>query len=251
MCGRMNVDEDVLADTFESLFDVPFPGASNHNTAPTETAWIVRNRRRSPQQADAGLEAAPATWWLTPYWSPTPKPRYATFNAKAETLAESRVFREPFRRRRCVVPVAGFYEWRRRGDLRQPFHVHSQSGALLLGGVWDRWRARDGSTTVESFAVVTTAASAELEFLHDRQPLMLSPEGAMRWLDRDTSASALARLLQPRLPDGLTASPVSDYVGDPRNKGPRCAVPSGPAIAVGGQCPGDDQGKQSDQGELL
>lgn len=233
MCGRMNVDKDALEDIFELLLGEPFPGTSNHNTAPTESAWIVRNRRRSAEHADAGLEAALATWWLTPYWSPTPKPRYATFNAKAETLAESRVFREPFRRRRCVVPVAGFYEWQGQGKARQPFHVHPRSGALLLGGVWDRWRPRDGSAAIDSFAVVTTAASAELEFLHDRQPLMLSEDDALRWLARDTSNTALARLMRPRAPAGLTATPVSSYVGDPRNKGPRCAVPSDPAIAIG------------------
>ena len=234
MCGRMNVDKDALEDIFELLLGEPFPGTSNHNTAPTETAWIVRNRRRSAEHADAGLEAAPATWWLTPYWSPTPKPRYATFNAKAETLAESRTFREPFRRRRCVVPVAGFYEWQGQGKTRQPFHVHPPSGALLLGGVWDRWRPRDGSTAIDSFSVVTTAASAELEFLHDRQPLMLSEEDALRWLARDTSNTALTRLMRPCAPAGLTATPVSNYVGDPRNKEPRCAMPIDPAIPIGG-----------------
>ena len=227
----MNVDEDVLDDIFESLLGQPFPGESNFNTAPTEPVWIVRSRHQSD---GAGLEAAEAQWWLTPYWSRTAKPRYATFNAKAETLATSRTFAEPFRRRRCVVPVAGFYEWRRNGNLRQPFYVRpeSQPSSLCLGGVWDRWRPRDGSPPIESFAVVTTAASPGLEFLHDRQPLMLSPHEAARWLDREASDEELARLLEPCLPHDLAALPVSNYVGDPRHKGRECSAATGMAIAI-------------------
>ena len=233
MCGRMSQDESLDA-VYRELTGEPFPGSANFNTAPTETIGIVRRVRDAGQRTGARLEAALAQWWLTPYWSKTPKPRYATFNAKAETLARSRVFADPFRRRRCLVPVTGFYEWRREGGRRQPYWVRGRDGPLLLAGLWDRWRGRDGSQlprVVESCAVVTTAASPGLAFLHDRQPLMLDRQTAGRWLGH-LAPAALGALLAPRLPVALTATPVSDYVGDPRHKAPRCMAAVGGPVDV-------------------
>ncbi len=192
MCGRFSVDDQDqgLDDVYQSLVGCPFPGVANLNTAPTETAWIVR----VDSPAGGSLTALEAKWSLTPYWSETATPKYATFNARAETLATSRTFREPFRRRRCVVPVCGYYEWRKQaqpglfeddgraagslaGSLKertQTYFVRPRQGALLLAGVWDRWRR--GRTGVDSFAVVTTAASDQLAFPHPRQPLSLLPK---------------------------------------------------------------------------
>ena len=89
MCGRFNATDDPLNQVYEELVGHPFPGEPNYNTAPTETAWIVRHDAPGSDE----LEAVPATWWLTPYWSRTAKPKYATFNARAESLARSSTFR--------------------------------------------------------------------------------------------------------------------------------------------------------------
>lgn len=230
MCGRMKVDDEALDEIYEELLGIAFPGETNHNVAPTEPVWIVRNR--SPRSPTSGLEAAEAQWWLTPFWSKTPKPRFATFNAKAETLLKSNTFREPFRRRRCVVPISGFYEWRKEGESRQPLYVRPQAGPLLLAGVWDRWRSRDKEQVVDSFTVITTAVSSGLAFLHDRQPVMLDRPDARRWLDRRAAPESLVDLLAPSVPTPLVALPVSDYVGNPRNKEDRCATPVGEAIDI-------------------
>lgn len=238
MCGRFNVDDEGLDDAYQSFAGRRFPGASNHNTAPTESAWIIR------ADDDGALTAAEAKWWLTPYWSKVPTPRYATFNARAETLTTSRTFREPFRRRRCLVPVSGFYEWRKRlqpglfgddaGDSTsgtgQPYYVRPRHGAMLLAGVWDRWRR--GETIFDSFAVVTTAASEKLAFLHHRQPLLLAATDARVWLDAAEDSGGLAGLLAPRVPVELLVAPVSRQVGDARNKERRCAAPVGDAILI-------------------
>ena len=239
MCGRMNVDDEALDDAYTDLVGMPFPGETNYNVAPTEPVWIVRNR--SPR-APPGWEAAEAQWWLTPFWSKTPKPRYATFNAKAETLHKSSTFREPFRQRRCLVPISGFYEWRRNGQARQPFYVRPLAGPLLLAGVWDRWRSRDRTQSIDSFAVVTTAVSSPLSFLHDRQPVMLDRADAPRWLDREATPEDLAELLAPRVPSPLVALPVSDYVGNPRNKERRCVVPVGKAVPIPCEAPAAHEG---------
>lgn len=238
MCGRFNVDDEGLDDAYQSLAGRRFPGASNHNTAPTESAWIIR------ADGDGALTAAEAKWWLTPYWSQVPTPRYATFNARVETLTTSRTFREPFRRRRCVVPVSGFYEWRKRlqpglfGDdaddspsgSGQPYYVRPRRGAMLLAGVWDRWRR--GETILDSFAVVTTEASEKLAFLHHRQPLLLAAADARVWLDAAVDSGELAGLLAPRVPVELLAAPVSRLVGDARNKDRRCTAPVGDAMVI-------------------
>ena len=248
MCGRFSVDDQDqgLDDAYRSLVGCPFPGVSNLNTAPTETAWIVR----VDSPAGGSLTALEAKWSLTPYWSEAAAPKYATFNARAETLATSRAFREPFRRRRCVVPVSGYYEWRKQaqpglfedggraagslaGSVKggvQPYFVRPRQGALLLASVWDRWRR--GVAAVDSFAVVTTAASDQLAFLHPRQPLSLSPQDARVWLCADRDSAELAGLLAPRLPVELVAAPVSRYVGNARNKGSRCSVPVGAATVI-------------------
>ena len=246
MCGRFNVDDEGLDDAYESFTGQPFPGASNHNTAPTESAWIIRAASDGETSIANALTAAEAKWWLTPYWSRVATPRYATFNARVETLATSRTFREPFRRRRCVVPVSGFYEWRKRaqpsifgedgGEGRspngggQPYYVRPRRGAMLLAGVWDRWR--QGGKRVDSFAVVTTAASEALAFLHHRQPLLLAAADARVWLGTPADSGELAGLLAPRVPVELLAAPVSRQVGDARNKDRRCAAPVGDAVLI-------------------
>lgn len=243
MCGRFAVEAEGLDEAYRAFTGAPWPGAPNRNTAPTETAWIIRAERRAASDAGEPWTAAEAKWWLTPFWSQSPKPKFSAFNARAETLATSRTFREPFKRRRCVVPVSGFYEWRRRVQPSllggpsnaaraspRPYFVRPRAGALLLGGVWDRWRR--GDEAFDSFAIVTTPVSDGLAFLHDRQPLMLSRGDARRWLAGDASADGLAALLAPRLPVALSAVPVAGYVGDPRNKGPQCVAPIGDAMPI-------------------
>ena len=252
MCGRFSVDDQDpgLDDAYQLLVGCPFPGVANLNTAPTETAWIVR----VDSSAGGSLTALEAKWSLTPYWSEAATPKYATFNARAETLATSRTFREPFRRRRCVVPVSGYYEWRKQaqpglfedggraarslagslaGSVKggvQPYFVRPRRGALLLAGVWDRWRR--GRAAVDSFAVVTTAASDQLAFLHPRQPLSLAPQDARVWLRAERDSGELARLLAPRLPVELLAAPVSRHVGNARNKDRRCSAPVGAPTVI-------------------
>ncbi len=226
MCGRFNADQERLHRRFVALVGMPFPGEDNFNTAPTEPAWIIRNVRGSDDR-----EAACAKWWLTPYWSKVPAPKYATFNAKSETLSSSRTFREPFARRRCLVPASGFYEWRKQRGTRQAYFLRSPE-PLLFAGIWDRWRSRTDDTVIESFAIVTTAACEGMRFVHDRQPVMLTNEGAEQWLDRTSSPATLHALFRPALPAEMEAVPVSAYVNNVRNKGPQCHAAIGQPIPL-------------------
>ncbi len=250
MCGRLNVSSDPVARVFIVLTGAGYPGVDGHNIAPTETVWVITEQpggatpgERHPeagasrlQDANAAGDAEPPTafpgharpmrWWLVPYWSPDSKPRYAMFNARAETLQSSRAFRGAFERRRCIVPVDGFYEWLRDGARKLPQHVQSADGdALMLAGVWDRWVRDDEVLT--SFALITTDVHPNLAFLHNRQPLLLAQSEARLWLDSGAAMPALQALLLPALPIDLQVTPVSEYVNNARHKGPECLVAAG------------------------
>lgn len=227
MCGRLNVVADALTEIFVELTGEPYPGEDNRNAAPTEQVGIVGQSRDEARRATA------ARWWLTPYWSKTLATRYAMFNARAEGLSTSNAFGEPFRRRRCVVPVCGFYEWTRTRLGRMPYYVRpAGERPMLLAGVWDRWRNPAAGTATIGFAVVTTAATPALAFLHDRQPRMLSFDEACAWTDRRTPQAALTAMLAPALPQALDVIPVSTHVNNARNKEPLCTEPIGDAIPV-------------------
>jgi putative SOS response-associated peptidase YedK len=233
MCGRFNVEADPLSRLLMELVRLPHPGPDNTNAAPTETLTVLR------RAADGGPELVPMRWWLTPHWAPDVDTRYSMFNARSETVDQSRAFREPFRKRRCVVPVSGFYEWARlqppAGPARKvPYYLcASDAPGLLIAGIWDHWRgAAPDTTELLSFAILTTAASERLKFVHDRQPVMLSPADAERWLDGSAPATALEPLLGPRVPVPLTVVPVATWVNNARHKDRRCLEPVAPPLQV-------------------
>jgi putative SOS response-associated peptidase YedK len=203
MCGRLNVSSGPLTLLFMDMVSQPYPEADRYNVAPTDQVAVLRH-------GDGALEVASMRWWLTPFWSKEVSTRYSMFNAKAETVATSRAFKEPFARRRCLVPVCGFYEWARQGGQKLPYYIRPQADdGLLLAGLWDRWRGPD--RTVESFTIVTAAAHPDLSFVHQRQPVMLSRAEAHQWVDPRAEPGALqASLLVPRLPVPLCVVPVSE-----------------------------------------
>ncbi len=220
-----------------ALVGIDYPGPDRFNIAPTETVPVLR-------QSSAGEpELVPMRWWLTPFWAKEKSSKYSMFNAKSETAAKSPAFREPYRQRRCVVPISGFYEWAK-GKLegqpvKLPYFIHPEDGSgLLLAGLWDRWRdpnADKDAAPLESFTILTTAANAALEFVHTRQPVMLSTEDARRWLDVSIPTEALEDLYDSLIPMALEAVPVSTFVNNARNAGERCVTPIGDALLIGAQ----------------
>jgi putative SOS response-associated peptidase YedK len=227
MCGRFNVETHPLSRLLLEMIGMPHPGPDNPNAAPTERIAVVR-------RGDEGApEVVTMRWWLTPHWAKEPGTRYSMFNAKAETVHESRAFRDPFRRRRCLVPISGFYEWTRQDGRKIPWHIRPrQDPGLLLAGIWDTWRDPAGDEVLESFAVITTDAAAGLAFVHNRQPVMLGIGAAWRWLDHDTPVDALRGLLAPGVPVPLDVVPVSTWVNNARHKDARCTDPVGASVPV-------------------
>ncbi|MEM1432990.1 MAG: SOS response-associated peptidase [Pseudomonadota bacterium] len=233
MCGRFNITADPLTQLLMQLVGLEHPGPDRFNVAPTTMVPVLR------QSADGGYELVPMKWWLTPFWSKTANTKYSTFNAKVETAAKSPSFREPYRQRRCVVPISGFYEWAK-GQLegkpaKLPYLLRPQNeDGLLLAGLWDSWRDAASDEVLESFTILTTAANPALEFVHKRQPVMLSVDDARRWLDPAIATVEFEDRFASLLPMALEAVPVSTYVNNARNDDPRCATPIGDTVLVGG-----------------
>lgn len=227
MCGRFNVDADPLSKLLLELVRLRHPGPDNHNAAPTETIVVLR------LDDDGSPALVPMRWWLTPHWAKRPETKYSMFNARSETVEKSPAFRDPFRRRRCVVPISGFYEWQRSATPKQPYYIrpHDQPG-MLLAGIWDRWRDQESGEEIDSFAVITAPANERLAFVHHRQPVMLSMAQARAWLDPDAEAEALKTLLGSVVPVDLDAVPVSSHVNNARHKDARCIEPVGEVVTV-------------------
>src|SRR5262249_24744114 len=140
-------------------------------------------------------------------------------------------FREPLRRRRCLIPADGFYEWKRiSAKQKQPYHIGmADDGLFAFAGLWDRWNGPDGKA-IESCTILTTNANALLKPLHDRMPVILAPDDYDRWLDPGiTDPARLTDLLRPFDGRLMRIYPVSETVNRADSEGPECAQEVAPA----------------------
>jgi putative SOS response-associated peptidase YedK len=227
MCGRLNVAADPLSRLLMGLVGIAHPGPDNFNLAPTETVQVLR------MSADGEPQLVPMRWWLTPFWAKEVSTRYSMFNAKSESAAKSAAFREPYQKRRCVVPVRGFYEWCRQGGQKVPYFIlPEQADGLLLAGLWDRWFNAEADEELLTFTILTTEANDQMQFVHHRQPVMLSSEEALAWLQPQRATRDLEYLFASRLPIDLQAVPVTSEVNNARNKGARVTQAIGRAVVI-------------------
>ena len=224
MCGRFNViDDPELQKLLQDLgIDLNLP--TRTNIAPTETIAMVRAAE------SGGNELADVRWWLTPGWASEVSQKYSMFNARCESLATSRAFSQPFRKRRGIVPISAFIEWRAEAGGKQPYLIAAEGEALAVAAVWDRWERGDES--VESCALVTTAAARDFQQVHNRMPLVLRADERDRWLDVSQPLEADDPLFTPVLKMPLTVLPVSRGVNNARNKEPELMVPTGEGLSL-------------------
>ena len=222
MCGRYNLRTPMaeLAELFDALPVADWESwwiRPRFNIAPTQTVPVIRVNHG--QRRISGLR-----WGLIPFWAKDSSIGSRMINARAETIAVKPAFRSAFKRRRCVVPVDGFFEWQKRGQAaKQPFHIMSRNEKpLALAGIWESWTDKDRET-VESVAIVTTQPNELMARLHDRMPVILSSEVMSRWLDPDFDDTArLEEDLVPCDPHLLRCDPVSKLVNNPRNDSEEC-----------------------------
>jgi putative SOS response-associated peptidase YedK len=220
MCGRFTQQRPTaeLAALFQAEPLVDDPGG-HFNLAPTQEAAVVVEHE--------GRRALTAyRWGLIPSWAKDEKVASRLFNARSETVATSGAFRDSFRKRRCIVPADGFYEWKRDGADRQPYLIRrADGGPLALAGLWSAWRDPETDLTRRTFTILTTTPNELMASLHDRMPVLLDPRDWALWLDPGlTDVGELHGLLGPA-PDGrLEAYPVRRLVNSVRNNGPELIV---------------------------
>jgi putative SOS response-associated peptidase YedK len=222
VCGRFTQQRPTAE--LAALFAAEPPSAElqpTYNLAPTDDAAVVveRGDRRAIRAY---------RWGLIPAWAKDEKIASKLFNARAETLATSGAFRESFRRRRCIVPADGFYEWQRAGGIRQPFLIHRVDGApLALAGLWSGWRHPETEQLIRTFTIVTTAAHGLIAAVHDRMPVILEQKDWSRWLDPSAEDVGELNGLLAAAPEAeLVLYPVSALVNNVRNDGPELIEPA-------------------------
>lgn len=218
MCGRFTQKSPPRKVTEKfGVGEVP-PLVERFNVAPAQTVLAIR-------EGGAGREAAFFKWGLVPRWAKDPAVGSKLINARSETVAEKPSFREAFRRRRCLVPADGFFEWSRRGGRKRPYYFRLEDGEpFAIAGLWERWEGDGGP--LETCTLLTTEANGLLAPYHDRMPVILRPEDYEPWLSAGAGhVEALGTLLRPYPPEEMAAREVSPLVNNPANDDPRCVEP--------------------------
>ena len=155
-------------------------------------------------------------WGLIPYWAKDPSIGNRLINARAETLAEKPVFRDAYRKRRCIILADGFYEWQKDAAGKTPYFISLASGEpFAFAGLWERWTDRETGELLQTTTIVTTAANDLIARLHDRMPVILRPDTATAWLARDPNLLDAVGADPPE----LQAWPVDRKVNNARNEG--------------------------------
>jgi putative SOS response-associated peptidase YedK len=190
-----------------------------YNAAPTQWLPVIRQRPTGDRVAHL------LRWGLIPSWSKDEAIATRLINARGESVAEKPSFRAAFKKRRCIVPANGFYEWQRVAGDKQPFYIHPVDGDLFgLAGLWECWTRGDGEA-LDTFTIVTTDANASMRPLHDRMPVILAPEDYGAWLDGATAPDPVQALVRPCAEALLATRPVSKAVGNVRNDSPELIAP--------------------------
>lgn len=223
MCGRFKVarKKEILEEAFDAVSDDGAPEwAPRYNAAPGQAILAVRQDAQQPLR-----RLQPLRWGLVPHWANDPAVGYKMINARAETITERPSFREPLRKRRCLIPADGFYEWKREGKAKQPFCFTMADDSLFaFAAIWDQWRSPQG-LLLETCSILTTAPNTLMQDVHDRMPVILPREHWKLWLDPGfTNSAALQPLLLPYAANAMRRYAVSPRVNNVKNDDAECAA---------------------------
>ena len=241
MCGRYasSRQPEDLVEEFE-IRNPDLPTLEpDFNVAPTKEVYAVVERPPSREAEEPERQLRVLTWGLVPFWAKDPSIGSRMINARMETVAEKPAFRRAFERRRAILPADGYYEWYATDELtkagkprKQPYFIRpSDGGVLAMAGLYEIWRDPERSDDDPArfrwtCTVLTTSAEDSLGHIHERMPLMLTPDRYDAWLDPEPRGrDDLLGLLEPAAPGRLEAYPVPTLVSNVRNNGPELVVP--------------------------
>lgn len=216
MCGRfqLSVKGKQISERFNvEVFDEMYK--PNYNCAPSQKLPVITN-------------AEPAKlnyfkWGLIPFWAKDPKIGFKMINARSESITEKSAFKNAFKKRRCLVPANGFYEWQK-GANKTPFRIFLKSEELFaMAGIWETWKDAE-ERPVHTFSIITTAPNPLMESIHNRMPIILPRESEEAWL-KENDQTVLINLLKPFDEDKMSAYPISKRVNLPANNDEQLVIP--------------------------
>lgn len=221
MCGRFAFYSPTEATA--ALFGVRTSTdmSPRYNISPSQEVVAIRH------STTGELELASLRWGLVSFWAKDASIGNHMINARAETVATKPSFRNAYRKRRCLILVDGFYEWQRNGDVKTPWYISPLDQApCAFAGLWEDWTEKETGESLQTAAIVTTAADAFMSRLHSRMPVLLISEPAQRWMDGDPDLLLEAAAVYPK----MQAWPVDRKVNNARNQGADLVEPAGEAI---------------------
>ena len=213
MCGRFTQtdSEDKVMSGFDVLQSEMFL-EPRYNICPSQRIPVIiqQNGLRTLEMRE---------WGLIPFWAKEPNPM---INARAETAEEKPSFRHAFRKRRCLIPASGFYEWTKEGGQKLPYFIRLQNESpMAFAGLWEEWLSPEGETR-RTCAIMTIAANSLMQEIHHRMPVILTPSSGAIWLDHSGTGSSPRKLLRPFPADKMEAWRVSRKVSIPSFDNPDC-----------------------------
>jgi len=221
MCGRFvgyrSLDE--LKDVFP-IDQTAVEAVSNYNVAPSQEILAIA-------KYEGQNWLVKFHWGLVPFWAKDISIGSRMINARSETIAEKPSFRNAFKRRRCLIPADGFYEWKGEKGRKQPMFITlPDSKPFAFAGLWESWNKADPESPYKSCTIITAAASESIRDIHHRMPVILKPEAYDAWLDPDNRDTVgLGEMLTDEIVTELVGYPVSKQVNSARNNDPACIEP--------------------------
>ena len=219
MCGRFTLEFQLslLYEHFD-VEDGNLELTPRYNIAPTQHIPVVRNDGERNTLTTL-------RWGLVPFWTKQINSRYTMINARDDKILETRSYSGPFKTKRCLIPATGFYEWKKLdAKTKQPMLIRLKTGDVFaFAGIWERWhdKSNPDADPVLSCSIITTSPNALMEPIHDRMPVILSPDLYSDWLNpANQDTGELKEYLLPYEASLMEAYPVSSLVNSVRNQGP-------------------------------
>jgi len=223
MCGRYALYGPVSRTNRHAIefLEQEIDFAPSYNAAPTQKLPVFR------ASSERGRELTLLRWGLIPSWASDLAIGARMINARAETVAEKPAFRTAFKRRRCLVPMSGFYEWKKAPGGKVPYFIRPlNSEVFAAAGLYEYWPGKEGAEPVESYTIITTEANELMRTLYDRMPVLLPQSAYEAWLDPgNEKTDALMDMLKPCPAEEMRAYPISPRVNDVKNDGPEIIEP--------------------------
>ena len=226
MCGRFARydDEKELVERFNFTNPSGILFEKRFNIAPTQNVPVV-----VVEEDNRILKLM--KWGLVPFWAKDPSIGNKLINARAETITEKASFKNPLKKKRCLVPASGFYEWKKSEKIKTKIPIFfklKNEEPLAFAGIWDDWKKPEGDKLV-TFTIITTMANDLMKPIHDRMPVILQRKDESKWLDPELiGLDKLISLLNPYPSDLMEAYEVSTLVNSPKNDSPNCIIPLKP-----------------------